>query len=1202
MCSLACRIVNRVVKSENIVSSQASSHLATLSFKLVLILLTLTLFTSNISYAQQRASSDTTRLSLKGLRIGGPVFIPPLLAPSETPRQVVVGATLAGIENMPSMVYLEEITSEGVFIDVIGELRDDGKLGDYQARDGRYINRNIELGNPSETERFFRIRVRQEGGVDAGVSEVETSILTTPVMVPFTDLSFGYPPPDDIEKVVVMSGETRAYANEVLFTSIRNYSPRLVKELISYISDEFGAPVKIIGYIPSISAYMLRFEGEKTFQEIDRLITLLKNRSEVREVTPNYMGENSAEWWLEQTGAERLRVSAENVVDSDPLPATGGSQIGVAVIEIGLTGGVDCTALSCVTQANWLTATETGIETETGTKACDGYYGVETPHNHGIKVGNLLADSEIGIAPGITKVLPLRATGADIPMALECLRLHNMNSAASAANIVNLSFSLISAAGLADAMCYVACDNVLMVAAAGNTNCPPNVAAPLPGSYGTEATACSCGSSVDLTEFVLQVGASDDNKNRGDSCNTNENIASHEGEIYAPGWGVPPAPLNGTSWAAPLVSGCAAIRGEIELWRGNSWDAKEVEYQLMDTADEPELPSEVILLNCYAAALNSYDIVFLLDRSGSMDTSVGATGTRWDALRRATNDIAMILSETAPSGSRVGLTLFSSAVTEPMGLGLEDIVPATPNTSSTAATIDGHLDLTPGGSTGMGAGLINATAKLSQSSSNRPRVVVLFTDGEQNHPLPEVDSEGCFYVGGSNNGNPIADGCPNGMFRGSRKIIPVGVTTPNSTYLQTLQALADKHRGTFILTTNGTDIASTGSSPLPCVDIEEIFDCVVAPALYGSSLQMLAVSRSSLLPDIALHEFDVNKYVEKVLIKLTVPQHSHFNLSDYIDQLQIEKDGIDVTPYFKKTSGTSGTTLLFSTDFLAKDTKTYPGRIDASGYYVVRLKSDINTWAHLQRLQQPLRVVSFADDHRLDMLWELASATPQVGQVLTPRVQLRWAGRALRNADVVAIIAIPGDDLGDALARNSLIVDPITGVDASSPGRQKYEQLLRNNQNFRDQLAPAYKHLQLKHKTDGWYEADIELGDISGVYNIVYQVMIKGADFGVVQRTASQSTYVRFGKIDLKKSIISSATRNHRIVITMKPVSTTGKLIGPGQGSLFSISGLAEKDLNVIDHQDGSYTFTYIADPDTFIEFLILGEVIYSGAANFSDV
>jgi hypothetical protein len=1105
---------------------------------------------------------DDASPALPELRIGGPVFVPPAVTPSQSPTLIAVGATAAGVQDLPSVLLLEEVSSAGQSLGVIAELRDDGEGVDGQARDGRYTAA-LELGSPAESERFFRVR-----------TENPPRPVAPPAIFPVTDLRLGLPASDPEASVPTPDGVDRALTNQAVFTTRAGTSPRRAREIVGEVGAELGEPVEIVGYLPGIDGYMVRFSGASTYAAIIRVVQALERHAEIARATPTYVGRQAVDWWLQETNVIDLRAGLPTPSGSGGPPLLGSSDVGVAVVE--LFGGVGCGGLPCM---------PAGSIGAIG--ACSGLYG-SPGVAHGTKVANLVAEppspmlDEGGVAPEIGRLLPLTASaGPDVVNALNCVQQYNTAAGADRIHVVNMSLetNLQTAddALLQGAICSLACGNVLTVAAAGNHACPAAAVPPFPGRYGTSTSICACNGEP-LGNFVLSVGGTTMSSALGDTCAA-DNEKSHEGDIYAPGWGIPGSPgPNGTSWAAPQVAGCAAVRGSVSIWSGGpgAWDAKDVESRLRNKATPIAALSGGGLLDCEATVQEPFDIVFLLDRSGSMATG---TPTRWDGLTTAVDTFTDLLANSAPPGSGFGLTLFSSSVVEPVTGLIGD-----------ANTIDAHLALTPSGTTGMGPGLKNAMAKLG--AADRPRVVLLFTDGEQNVPLPTVNPGGCGY----SDGTPISTACPGG--EGSVKIVPVGVTSPSSPYLSTLHTLADMHGGTLLITDDGTTADPGATLATPCTGaIEDAFLCAVAPALYGASLQMVTSTQGPLLPGRDLATFSVNRDVARLLMTLRVTGRGTGDLRRVLARLRVTKDGDDVSAYFARVAGGAPGSALLVTDFRSPAAASVLPDLAPHGRYVVSLAADSQVDPQLP--QQDVRIFVFADDHRLDMRWELGPPSPRAGQRLEPRVSLRWAGRPVTDAEVVARIFRPGADLGHVLALNPLRVDPVSGPDAPSPGWQKYDRLRRTDEAFLASMKPQENLVPLAHAGDGRYTGSFDPGDISGVYQIVYQVRAEDADFGAIERVAEQSAYLRFGEIDWEASILSRTVQGDTITLRVRPVTATGLFTGPGQAAMFAVAGAQARIVSIEDHQDGAYTLIFSADPESQIELSALGETVYEGRADF---
>ena len=861
-----------------------------------------------------------------------------------------------------------------------------------------------------------------------------------------------------------------------------------------------------------------------------------------------------------------------------------------------------------------------------------------------------------GVAPG-TKLIDLRVgqpdtwamtAGIDAATSLETKILnisHQWSLAGSTGDYIPSSLGNVR-----DALASAINDhNRLVIVAAGNLpgGCPSTMAEyeSLGMIYPAQLAAPSCPAwrtdcpmfTFDPGNALLAVGAIDIDSNDDGVVNSNEDIIATDMrgncsggtpcpasgvcsngnacaycsnvhpwiKIYAPGddvvttqLGAGMDPANGTSFATPLVSGAAAV-----LWATDStgWTNETVANRLIERGrplalagqlhplldgtppDDPSLlgtSPKAVVLNLFAAVAEPYELVFVLDRSGSMrstthiDTNVA--NDRWDALRIAATEFTRLISASDPPQSNFGLTLFAGNV-------LPDPLPSpgmVPIDEDLETTVIPALSQTPGGSTAMGLGLQYGMAKMTDPS--KPRVVVLFTDGEQN-VAPLVADDGCSF----SDSTPINPTCPGGAE--SVKIIAVGIGNPSTRYLDTLQELANKNRGSLIITNNGTDFTGDCTD-----DINGIFDCAIAPALFGNSLQMVTSYKGKLSKKVTLPAFDLNKHVGRLLVKIAFSRKFELpQLVSILAGVRIMKDGNDITQFFQPDlASTPHNSILLKTNFVSQlESKT--ATMAPEGSYTIKITAPANMSSDL-----PFRVVAYADDHRLDMQWRVNPPAPRVNRPFNPTVSLRWRGKPLTTATVEAQIMIPGGDLGDSLARHPLKVDPDRKLDAGSPGYQKYLHLLKNEPKFLDKLRPQPSKLTLVHQGGGLYSASFNTGSESGIYQVIYRVSAQSAEFGKIQRKAVQSVYIRFGGINLDNSSVQTTVTINKVTIRFRPITTYGRFIGPAQGSAFTVDGAGIKLSNIVDYQNGVYDLVLTGNPDGQIAIKLLGQEIYKGPAS----
>lgn len=253
-----------------------------------------------------------------------------------------------------------------------------------------------------------------------------------------------------------------------------------------------------------------------------------------------------------------------------------------------------------------------------------------TMSGHGTHVASIIfgqPESEVpGVAPQCRGlIVPIFADGRASATQLDMARA--IEQAANAgAHVINISGGQLTDEGEADgwlenAIRFCEAKNVLIVAAAGNDGCKClHVPAALPN--------------------VLAVGAMDDRgqpldfSNWGSTYQTQGILAPGEAVLGAkPGGGT--ERLNGTSFAAPIVSGVAALLLSQQVQRGETPDPARVRQILLQSA----LPCNVDNLaadtqRCLAGTLNLAGAITLL--TGGNMTEAQETGTP---------------AEVAPSGS-----------------------------------------------------------------------------------------------------------------------------------------------------------------------------------------------------------------------------------------------------------------------------------------------------------------------------------------------------------------------------------------------------------------------------------------------------------------------------------------------------------------------------------------------------------------------
>ncbi len=562
------------------------------------------------------------------------------------------------------------------------------------------------------------------------------------------------------------------------------------------------------------------------------------------------------------------------------------------------------------------------------------------------------------------------------------------------------------------------------------------------------------------------------------------------------------------------------------------------------------------------------DIVFVMDRSGSMGANTSAGVTRWEALKDATSNFAALWAALGRSGDRVGLTYFHSSVTQPSVANFPTALISV-NNATVANTLSTELNTqNPGGSTGMGLGMKDAQGKVTDAT--RGRFLILFTDGAQNVPLPTANTNGRGYSDGTN----LNPSYPAGA--GSIKVFTIGIAGPGGPDLTTLQNLAVENRGNYI----GTDDGSLAVA----------FTDQLANALASTSPQLIAESKTNVASGsgpFTLQSFPLNKGVAKLIIKLTVDRKFEIpQLVQLLAATTIEKDGINVTNRAKPSwAGNYTNTLLLTFAFDSVDTTLAP-----EGSWAVKINNNVG------RLRvNTCEATSIADDHRLDYTFTYGSASPKVNTPLKPSLTLTWLGVPVTDATVQAAILRPGQDLGQFLADNPLKVNVSNSLDAATPGTQKYDSLWAADSAFRNGLAYNENVITLTHTADGKYEGTFDGLTVAGNYQIVYRISGTKPEIGAYQRFATESFYTSFNGIDLAASNVITTIKGKTLVLTFTPLALNKKKVGPGLEKGFAVDNPNIKINSIVDNQDGSYVITFSGSITEPVSLQLMGQEIYKG-------
>lgn len=542
---------------------------------------------------EQRPESVTLEAEAPDrLVLSKPIISPSRIAPGPEKIRVAFGTSIAGISIPPTALALEKKLSNGEFSKETA-LRDDGIEPDTKAGDGLYSGM-LELSSEKETELYFRVAADYSG----------KTVTSEAAVFPITTLmTRARPSTGDL--VITKDRRDKVYNNEVILSTVAGVSPKRVQTIISKVRDSLGPlleTIKIVGYIPSIDAYLVEFKWHESFKwyeifkwhesfkwhkSLDGVKTVMesfKEYEEIESVSANAQitpaAASTGKWYLDQIGIGKLRGGVE------PPPVYGSNSIGVAILD----RGVDCH--SPLLPGNC-------APPPADPSVCPEVLLENPDPEHGTRVAALVAgrgDSVGNVAEGVawkTTLFPINVSDNHWGLygAIDCALALKLRSNI---HILNVSAEGNGNTPLRKSVCNAVCNKLLLVASAGNHACEAELPR-YPASYNDNLSCCGM-EHPETAKRILSVGGIDHNGKRGDSCSSSEDLESQVGEIWAPGWGIPaPNALapNGTSWSAALVSGCAAVHAAFQKWEwernnpttGWTWDPVDVHNKLMGKTD-----------------------------------------------------------------------------------------------------------------------------------------------------------------------------------------------------------------------------------------------------------------------------------------------------------------------------------------------------------------------------------------------------------------------------------------------------------------------------------------------------------------------------------------------------------------------------------------------------------------------------------------
>jgi hypothetical protein len=570
----------------------------------------------------------------------------------------------------------------------------------------------------------------------------------------------------------------------------------------------------------------------------------------------------------------------------------------------------------------------------------------------------------------------------------------------------------------------------------------------------------------------------------------------------------------------------------------------------------------------------SLDVFFVLDKSGSMGAITSGTTTRMSALKAAVTGFLGELTDPsfAESTDHVGLNFFDTGVTTPAGAAMLPLIPASATTLQTAIN-----PVAPSGSTAMGAGVNDAKSKLTDATHTRDMIV--FTDGEQN-VAPLVSNNGQ-NVGGVNI-NPSYPAPANSI-----RLFTIGIGSPSDTYLTTLKNMASANRGQCLLTSNGIDF--TNSEGIPIGTVDAVFTQTFINLLHEASPQLVKFTSGPIVGGQKLVDFPLNKNVEDLVIEIKMNKNFEIpSLVPILGSIRVSRNGTDVTGLATpRWVGNFPDRYWLTFSFNSQRARAANLRSEGNWQVAAVPNSAAQGLTH--------RIAVIADDHVLDYTCSQSLPKPRVGNTQHFSVKLSYFDKPIQNATVTATVYRPRGEIGDLIARNPLkVTAPRVSVDRSAIGILKYQTLLTSDRIFVRSLLPTETVVPLTHRGNGQYEGDFAGLSVAGIYQILFRIRGTDSLSGTYDRVEMQSLYVEPAPIDPARSTITRSVVNGQLVVTMKPVTTTGKFLSAAADA-FDVNASQARLSSVLDNQDGSYTLTFSGNIKSVGTLRFANQKLFSG-------
>jgi len=566
-------------------------------------------------------------------------------------------------------------------------------------------------------------------------------------------------------------------------------------------------------------------------------------------------------------------------------------------------------------------------------------------------------------------------------------------------------------------------------------------------------------------------------------------------------------------------------------------------------------------------------IVLVLDKSGSLSLPlIGGSGSNWQLVRNATELFVQRLEVFKQEMDMVGITYFSSDITEPGNSIGNGFIPITTDTDPNRSFLVIKTDLStkePSAQSALGKGVLDAKKKLNEvSQADYNKVALVITDGLQN-VKPFINPDGKTL----SQGNLTLNDCPCSSFD-SIKYYTISLGN-NFVSAEILSQMAQANGGISLIPPIGGDENEIMSA------FQEQFSNILddRPQIVSRETGLLSATGTT-------YSYPINGNVSKLYFEFINPDAAGVTI-------KLEKNGKDLTSLATISSGTFYKTINLSLPI------TSPEWIDPQGVWNVTV-----TGTSSKRFS----LTCYVNDRYLDISCKPSKAVHSVGDVLPLNAKLTFAGKPIigENCKVEVVVVKPGDDLGNLLSTYvDAKTDSISDVDQGA--QTKFFHLAYNDKNFLKDLLPKSQTITLTGDGAGSFKGQYKNTNITGVYQLIYIVNGEIPGFGKFAREKQYSVICKFAQVDLSSTDIkatitasSNDPNSKTAIINVKPKNKFGYYLGPGFLSTIKLNIDSRQGVikSAKDNLDGSYTFTIVnvppsVKPDVGIE--VMGEQLYQG-------